>query len=289
MAVTIREAAAADGAECGRIIYAAFASIANQHNFPPDFPSAAVATDVASMLIAHPGFHGLLAEEDGHIVGSNFMDQRSLVGGIGPISIDPAVQNRRIGRSLMQAMLDYAIARDHAGIRLVQAAYHNRSLALYTRLGFITREPLSIMRGAPLDMSFAGHEVRKATAEDIAACNEICRSVHGFDRDAELTEAVRENKATIVEHLGRITGYATEIGFFAHAVAESNQDLKALIGAARAFAGPGFLLPTRNHDLFNRVTARAMATAAATTHHESRWEDTSRKPIAVKKRPFTPI
>ena len=251
MAVTIREAAATDGAECGRIIYAAFASIANQHNFPPDFPSAAVATDVASMLIAHPGFHGLVAEEDGHIVGSNFMDQRSLVGGIGPISIDPAVQNRRIGRSLMQAMLDYAIARDHAGIRLVQAAYHNRSLALYTRLGFITREPLSIERGASLEMSFAGHEVRKATAEDIAACNEICRSVHGFDRDAELTEAVRENKATIVEHLGRITGYATEIGFFAHAVAESNQDLKALIGAAQAFAGPGFLLPTRNHDLLN--------------------------------------
>jgi hypothetical protein len=33
-------------------------------------------------------------------------------------------------------------------------------------------------------------------------------------------------------------------------VAESNQDLKALIGAAQTFAGPGFLLPTRNHDLF---------------------------------------
>jgi len=43
----------------------------------------------------------------------------------------------------------------------------------------------------------------------------------------------------------------TEIGFFAHAVAESNQDLKALIGVAQAFAGPGFLLPTRNHDLLN--------------------------------------
>jgi hypothetical protein len=75
--------------------------------------------------------------------------------------------------------------------------------------------------------------------------------VHGFDRDAELEEAVRERRATIVEHLGRITGYATEIGFFAHAVAESNQDLKALIGAAQAFAGPGFLPPTRNHDLFD--------------------------------------
>ena len=87
--------------------------------------------------------------------------------------------------------------------------------------------------------------------EDIAACNRICRQVHGFDRDAELAEAVRERRATVVEHLGHITGYATSIGFFAHAAAESNQDLKALIGATPAFAGPGFLLPTRNHDLFN--------------------------------------
>ena len=46
-------------------------------------------------------------------------------------------------------------------------------------------------------------------------------------------------------------GYATEIGYFAHAVGETNEDLKALIGAAPTIAGPGFLLPTRNHDLFS--------------------------------------
>ena len=56
------------------------------------------------MLIAHLGFYGLVAEEDGQIVGSNFMDQRSPIGGIGPISVDPAAQNRRADRSLMQAM-----------------------------------------------------------------------------------------------------------------------------------------------------------------------------------------
>src|SRR5439155_12561788 len=126
----------------------------------PDFPSVAVATDVASMLIAHSGFYGLVAETDGLIVGSNFMDRRSPIGGIGPISVDPAAQNRRVGRTLMQAMLDYATARDHAGIRLVQTAYHNRSLSLYTRLGFVTREPLSVVRGAPLGINYAGYEVR---------------------------------------------------------------------------------------------------------------------------------
>jgi hypothetical protein len=51
MAVSIREAQATDAAECGRIIHAAFAAIATQHKFPPDFPSVDVATGVASMLM----------------------------------------------------------------------------------------------------------------------------------------------------------------------------------------------------------------------------------------------
>ena len=38
MPVIIREAREGDAAECGRIIYAAFATIAAEHNFPQDFP-----------------------------------------------------------------------------------------------------------------------------------------------------------------------------------------------------------------------------------------------------------
>jgi hypothetical protein len=74
--------------------------------------------------------------------------------------------------------------------------------------------------------------------------------VHGFARSGELADAVDQKNAKVVEHLGRITGYATDIAFFAHAVAETNDDLKALIAAAPAFNGPGFIVPTRNYDLF---------------------------------------
>jgi hypothetical protein len=52
----------------------------------------------------------------------------------------------------------------------------------------------------------------------------------------------------VVEHGGRITGYTTMIGFFGHTVGESNEDLKALIGAAPGFPGSGLLLPTRNSE-----------------------------------------
>jgi GNAT superfamily N-acetyltransferase len=258
MPVTIRSAQAADAAECGRIIHAAFAAIADQHNFPRDFPSAEVATGVASMLIGHPGFYGVVAEQDGRILGSNFLDERSPIAGVGPITVDPAAQNAGTGRRLMEAVIERAAARNLPGIRLVQDGYHNRSLSLYTKLGFVTREPLSVMQGRPLGASLSGYVVRKATAADAAACNAVCRRVHGFARSREVADAVAQNTATVVEHLGRVTGYATEIGFFAHAVGETNEDLKALIGAAPTFTGPGFLLPTRNHDVFRWCLERGL-------------------------------
>ncbi|MBV8119826.1 MAG: GNAT family N-acetyltransferase [Alphaproteobacteria bacterium] len=265
MAVAIRPVGPADAAECGLIIHDAFAAIADQHNFPRDFPSVEVATGVASMLIAAPGFYGVVAEEDGHILGSNFLDERSPIAGVGPITVDPAVQSRGTGRRLMEAVIDRARARKLAGIRLVQDGYHNRSLSLYTKLGFATREPLSLMQGPPLDASLSGYAVRPATTEDAGWCNALCRRVHGFERSSEVTEAIAGNTAMVIEHLGRITGYTTQIAFFGHTVGETNDDLKALIGAAPAFGGPGFLLPTRNHDVFRWCLERGLRLVKQTT------------------------
>ena len=173
MPTTIRKAKAADAAECGRIIHAAFAAIAAQHNFPPDFPSAEVATGISSMLIAHPDFYAIVAENDGRILGSNFLDERSPIGGIGPITIDPSVQNKGVGRQLMQAVMERAATKNMLGIRLVQDSFHNRSLCLYARLGFTTREPLSVLQGPALKVQLAGYDVRPATEADLAACNAV--------------------------------------------------------------------------------------------------------------------
>jgi hypothetical protein len=47
-----------------------------------------------------------------------------------------------------------------------------------------------------------------------------------------------------------VTGYASQVGFFGHSAAESNEDLMALIGTTEVFEGPGLLLPIRNAELF---------------------------------------
>jgi ribosomal protein S18 acetylase RimI-like enzyme len=89
----------------GAILFSAFKTIADQHRFPPEFPSAEMATGLIGGLLEHPGFFGVVAEVDGRVVESNFLDERSHITGLGPITVDPTVQNRAIGRRLMEHSL----------------------------------------------------------------------------------------------------------------------------------------------------------------------------------------
>ena len=250
MDIKLRSGTPADAEICGRICYHAFKTISEAHGFAPDFPAPEVAIGVLTRMLAHPKFYSVIAEVNGRIVGSNFLDERNSIAGVGPITVDATVQNRAIGRRLMEAVHERAAERNFAGVRLLQAGFHTRSLSLYAKLGYDVREHLACMQGKPLGISIEAHVVRSAAEGDLEDCNRLCREVHGHDRGGELRDAIAQGSATVVEHDGRITGYATIIGFFGHAVGETNKDVKALIGAAKEFAGPGFLLPTRNGDLF---------------------------------------
>jgi len=250
MRVILRPGTPEDAEACGAICFEAIKSIAAEHNFPRPFPSAEVATGLMARRLAHPGHYSVVAESAGKVLGSNFLDERNPIAGIGPITVDPAVQKQTIGRQLMFDVLARCAQRDVAGVRLVQSAYNNRSLCLYAKLGFETREPLSKLGGEPLGISFAGYAVRPAVKADVSACNALCQRVHGYHRGRELGDSVDQGSARVVEHLGLITAYATDIALSGHAVADSNQSLKALIGAASGFLRGGFLVPTRNGELF---------------------------------------
>ena len=249
-AVVIRRATPADAEVCGRICFRAFGTLAQSHNFPPDFPAPEIPIHVLSTMFSHPSFFCVVAEQGGRIIGSNCLDERTPIAGVGPITIDPGVQNQSVGRKLMQAVMSRATEQKFAGVRLVQAAYHNRSLSLYAKLGFIVREPLACMQGAAIQKTPLGYRVRSAQPSDLAACNELCFRVHGHDRGGELGDAIQQGTAVVAESEGRIKAYASSVAFFGHAVGESNQDLQALIAAATEFQGPGILVPTRNAGMF---------------------------------------
>jgi GNAT superfamily N-acetyltransferase len=245
-----------DADVCGHICYEAFKKIDEEHGFPPSFESPESAAGFLATR-AGDGFYGVVAEVDGRIVGSNFLDERSVVAGLGPISVDVEYQDGQIGRELMRNALERVTAEGFVGVRLTQSAFHSRSLSLYSKLGFVVREPLAVVKAQPLALTLPGMHVRSATEHDIEGCSRVCVRVHGLDRDGEVFDAVRRRSALVVERDGRITGYATGFGG-GHAVAESNEDMKALIGAAQEFPGNGFLVPTRNFDLFTWCLEQGM-------------------------------
>lgn len=255
---TLRAGRAEDAGDLGSICYEAFKDTAERHNFPPDFPSPEVAVGLVGSLLARDDVYSVVAEADGRVLGSNFLWESGTIAGVGPITIAPTAQNVAVGRRLMEDVLRQARERNVAGVRLCQAAYHNRSLSLYIKLGFDAREPLSNIQGSAIGQEIPGYAVRPAVEEDLGACNELSFKVHGHDRGPELFEAIRQGTAKVVEHDGRITGYTTGIGFFGHTVGEGNEELKALIGAATEFPGPGFLLPTRNGEVLRWCLERGL-------------------------------
>jgi predicted N-acetyltransferase YhbS len=256
--VTIRTATAEDGSACGQICYDAFSTISAAHGFPCDLPGPEVAIGLLSMMFSTPGFYAVVAESDGRIVGSNVLAEQAVIHGVGPITIDPKLQNAGVGRKLMQAVMDRANRNGAAGIRLVQAAFHNRSLSLYTSLGFDIREPLSCMQGQTRERSIPGCVVRFAQPADEVACNALSRRVHGFDRGAELAQAIREGSARVVERGDRVTGYTTNLGFFGHSTTETNIDMQALLVSVESLVGPGILVPSRNSALLRWCVANQL-------------------------------
>ena len=256
--ILIRLATPEDSVVCGQICFDAFSTINAAHGFPCDFPSAEVTKALMGALFAMPDFYCAIAEAEGRVIGSNCLDERSVIMGVGPITVDPIVQSQGVGKMLMRAVMERAEERGAAGIRLVQAAFHTRSMSLYEGLGFDVREPLACMQGKTAQRSMAGCTVRTAVMSDAEACNGLSRQVHGFDRGRDLHRAIELGTAKVVEREGRITGYATDLAFSAHATAETNPDLMALIASVESLGGPGILVPTRNNALFRWCLANGL-------------------------------
>lgn len=273
MDVILRPGRPGDADECGRICYEAFRAIAHAHGFPPDFPSAESAASAMSAMLGAARSRSVVAERagDGAVVGSVFIHDRRPVASIGPITVDPTEQNHGVGRRLMEEAMAWANGQGLASVRLVQAAYHNRSLSLYTSLGFDAREPLSVMQGPPLRAGVPGRTVRPPGAADIAVCDELCTRIHGFPRTFEVERGLARGSLRVVEAEGRVTGYAVEVGFRHHAVAESNEDLEALIFDAPEFVGPGFLLPTRNGEVLRWCLERGLRIVMPMTLMTTGW------------------
>ena len=246
--VTLREARPEDLDACAQICFDAFGEIHDHHRFPRDFPVLEVATAMLGAWIPHPAVWGVVAEMDGRIVGSNFLDERDPIRGVGPITIAPEGQNAGVGRRLMQAVLERG--EGAPGIRLLQDGFHMRSLALYTSLGFDVTASCVVMSGEPRGKPVESVEVRPVTESDLEECEALCREVHGFERTGALRDAIQGSAPFAAVRDGRIVAYATALTFWpmAYGVAQTEEDMQALVlGAAAAVSEPiALLVPLRS-------------------------------------------
>ena len=260
MNIRIRPATPEDAEACGRIIYEAFKGIAERHSFRPDFPSADAGMQLAHLLINDPKVFGVVAESEGRIVGSNFLSEWDAIRAVGPITIDPNLQSRGLGRRLMEAVIERG--RGSAGVRLVQDSFNTASLSLYASLGFEVKEPLALIEGRVNGDIPVGFEVHPMRDEDLSAVTELCQKVHGFGRTGELKGLAPALMPFVALREGRIVAYASAPGFWPlnHAVAEGDEDMKALLtGACVASDGSlSFLLPTRQAGLFRWCLSKGM-------------------------------
>jgi predicted N-acetyltransferase YhbS len=252
MGLTIRSIEQADAEICGKIGFQAHKVISSAHGYPSEQPTNEFAVEMIKTMLANPYSWGSLAEQEGRILGSIFVHifPPSPVAAIGPLTVDPSAEGG-VGRALMEASLMETRKRGYDQVRLVQSPSHLRSFALYTKCGFALREPLFLMQGSPSPTTIQKkYDVRVADPRDISACNQICISIHGFSRELELRHAIDQRVASVaIDNTGTISGYAAGIGFLGHAVAKTNEVLKALIANSSAILGHGFFVPGRNSDI----------------------------------------
>jgi ribosomal protein S18 acetylase RimI-like enzyme len=252
MSIHLRPITPGDAETCGRIFYWAFYNESRAHGFPPDLPSEDTAIGYMHSFVENPNMFGVVAEDGGKVVGSNFLTESDAIRGVGPVTVDPNRQGRGIGRKLMEAVLHRG--RDAAGIRLVQEAFNTASLALYASLGFDVKEPLVLLEGSVRGPVPSGVVVRPLESEDLDACGALCRRVHGIERTAELRQPPPRSRPFVALREGRYTAYASAPSLWPmnHAVAETEEDLRALLlGSAQALNEPlSFLLPSRQANLF---------------------------------------
>ena len=258
MSAKLRPGVPDDAEVCGQICYEAFGSISAAHGFPSDFPSADVAIGLVGMLLGHPGFFSLVAEVDGQVVGSNFLDERAPIVGVGPNTVPPAAQDDGDRRALMDGVLARAVDIGAPGVRLVQSGYHNRSLALYAKLGFAARR-VACLHAGPSRVRLGPRLCRpvgNAGGHRRVRCPVLTGPRPSPPRRSRRRRRPERRPRGRARRQDQRLQHRT--GVLRPHRGRDQRGFKALIGSASAIVGPGILVPLSNTELVGWCLANGL-------------------------------
>mmetsp|Transcript_10002 Transcript_10002/g.24941 ORF Transcript_10002/g.24941 Transcript_10002/m.24941 type:complete len:337 (+) Transcript_10002:65-1075(+) len=237
---------------CQRAFHAFQASI----GLGPEFPPQEI-DDVPSFLLGQAfseGFVGFVAEskaEGGGILGSNLVELRDGVAGIGPITVDPECQVKGVGRLLMKAVMKEAAQEGIRSVRLVQVAANTRSFSLYVSLGFNPSttcgqyEATSHLKLEPP----SGFTCKPLTSELVEPCSQLHFSTCGSQRAKDIAAVVgsKHPNCAVFDDSGSLAAYTTGSFLAGHTVAKSMEAFQALVAfqsqAVQTAQSQGVVLP----------------------------------------------
>jgi GNAT superfamily N-acetyltransferase len=239
--------------ELARICFEAFKAINERHGFPLDIPNLEAAGKLIGMMVSRSDYFAVAACVKGRLAGSNFMSVGDEVAGVGPISVDPALDGRGIGRCLMHAVLEHAHTIRKTQVRLLQTAFNTKSVSLYASLGFDVCGPIGVMAAKPSARSDS--LVRRAVPAEVPRLDELCRQVFKVSRWMEIEAAFSYGLPVYLrESAGRLTAYFIP-GPMGHGASESEEDILAVIGesARQSTAEIVFFCPLQLGDFYRRT------------------------------------
>lgn len=250
--------------DLARICHLAFNSLHERHNVPPDVPTIDVGRLIIGAVINRSDYTGIVAIDNGRILGSNFLLHADEVCGVGPITVDPTIQSKGVGRTLMQWAIDEARRRrgDNFSLRLFQEAVNTTSLSLYTSLGFQWRDAAALMHPRPAEADDPA--CRPATRGDLPAIAALSQRHHGISRGNDAAALFTLGLPAFVRtRANRIVAYQIAT-LFGHSAAETNDDLLALAAHTARNVPPPMavvIVPMCQADLFRSALARGFRVA----------------------------
>jgi GNAT superfamily N-acetyltransferase len=192
MTAKIRKLEERDLDEADRIVRLAFGTFLG---FPDPMQMFGDADLARTRWRANPDA-ALAAELDERLVGSNFVADWGTVGFFGPLSVDPALWERKIARQLLDATMELFAAWGTRHMGLFTFPNSPKHLALYQKYGFWPRyltavmaKPVASLR-APAGMQKFSALSKERKAAAIRDCRAVTDSLYeGLDLRREI-EAV---------------------------------------------------------------------------------------------------
>jgi len=204
MDLELRASVAEDENDLAPIMHRAFSEFNISVGIPPDadFDNVEIAKNFLHGLLQSSNSYGITAfdKASGLPIGAAFLNfTGESVQAVGPVFIDPDVNNKGAGKALMNALIERAKATNATSIRLVQIAANTKSFSLYAKLGFQPVECVSYFEGS-MDKKLhtgasviPGFKVKRMEESDVHACSELYKSALGHDWETDIREMLQRN------------------------------------------------------------------------------------------------